>query len=65
MPSRLEGSFACFDHFLNRVTRSGEPLGYQGASLKVRRRSVTVLMAAACLCKLAASSPKPVEHNMQ
>lgn len=65
MPSRLEGSFACFDHFLNRVTRSGEPLGYQGASLKVRSRSVTVLMAAACLCILAASSPKPVEHNMQ
>jgi len=47
MPSRLEGSFACFDHFLNRVTRSGEPLGYQGASLKVRCRSVTVLLAQA------------------
>lgn len=35
MPSRLEGSYACFDHFLEKVTRSGEPLGYQGSQLKV------------------------------
>ncbi len=31
MPSRLEGCFACFDHFLGRTTASGEPLGYGGA----------------------------------
>lgn len=29
MPSRLEAGAACFDHFLNRTTRTGEPLGYQ------------------------------------
>ena len=35
MPSRLEGSYACFDHFLEQVTRSGEPLGYPASQLKV------------------------------
>lgn len=30
MPSRLEASFACFDHFLGRITDSGEPLGHDG-----------------------------------
>lgn len=30
MPSRLEASFACFDHFLGRVTASGEPIGHNG-----------------------------------
>lgn len=45
MPSRLEGSFACFDHFLNRVTRSGEPLGYQGASLKASSQIASLLQA--------------------
>ena len=30
MPSRLEACFACFDHFLGRVTASGEPLGHDG-----------------------------------
>lgn len=28
MPSRVEGCFACFDHFLGRTTASGEPLGF-------------------------------------
>lgn len=45
MPSRLEGSFACFDHFLNKVTRSGEPLGYQGSSLKASSQIVSLLQA--------------------
>ena len=35
MPSRLEGSYACFDHFLEQVTRTGEPLGYPASQLKV------------------------------
>jgi len=30
MPSRLEAGFACFDHFLGRVTASGEPIGHIG-----------------------------------
>ena len=30
MPSRLEASFSCFDHFLGRMTASGEPLGHDG-----------------------------------
>lgn len=30
MPSRLEACFACFDHFLGRVTATGEPLGHAG-----------------------------------
>jgi hypothetical protein len=29
MPNRLEAGAACYDHFLNRTTRTGEPLGYQ------------------------------------
>ncbi len=37
-PSRLEAGFACYDHFLAAATRSGEPLGYRGAALKVRAR---------------------------
>ena len=28
-PNRHEAGFACFDHFLGPVTRSGEPLGYR------------------------------------
>ncbi|KAK9817136.1 hypothetical protein WJX72_010060 [[Myrmecia] bisecta] len=34
MPSRLEAGCACFDHFLNKTTQTGEPLGYQGSSFK-------------------------------
>ncbi|KAA6420228.1 MAG: hypothetical protein FRX49_09891 [Trebouxia sp. A1-2] len=45
MPSRLEGSFACFDHFLNRITRSGEPLGYRGALLKASSQIASLLQA--------------------
>lgn len=30
MPSRLEASFSCFNHFLGRMTASGEPLGHDG-----------------------------------
>lgn len=36
MPSRVEGCFACFDHFLGRTTASGEPLGY-GARVRPTR----------------------------
>ncbi|DBA84983.1 TPA: hypothetical protein ACH3X2_005722 [Trebouxia sp. C0005] len=45
MPSRLEGSFACFDHFLNRITRSGEPLSYRGALLKASSQIASLLQA--------------------
>lgn len=27
-PSRLEAGFACYDHFLKKTTRTGEPLGH-------------------------------------
>ncbi len=50
MPSRVEGCFACFDHFLGRTTASGEPLGYGGrvrpaATLSSRARPI----AAVCI----------------
>ena len=34
-PSRHDAGFSCYDHFLEAYTRSGEPLGYKGAALKV------------------------------
>ncbi len=33
-PSRIEGNYVCYDHFLPRLTRSGEPLGYDGRIYK-------------------------------
>lgn len=50
MPSRLEGSYACFDHFLNVITRSGEPLGYQGTSMKVRMLQPHAVLPVATDC---------------
>lgn len=37
MPSRLEACFACFDHFLGRVTATGEPLGHDGQVLRCQQ----------------------------
>lgn len=47
MPSRLEGSYACFDHFLEGFTRAGEPLGYPASQLKVTLMCIATLCAAA------------------
>lgn len=33
-PSRVEAGFACYDHFLKKTTRTGEPLGYTGPGYK-------------------------------
>lgn len=33
-PSRMDGPYSCFDNFLNKTTRSGEPLGYDGRTFK-------------------------------
>ena len=46
LPSRYEAGFACFDSFLERVTRSGEPLGYRGAGLRALRQLASLLAAA-------------------
>ncbi|KAL3161050.1 hypothetical protein ABBQ38_009433 [Trebouxia sp. C0009 RCD-2024] len=45
MPSRLEGSYACYDHFLEQVTRSGEPLGYPASQLKAISQITSLLKA--------------------
>lgn len=47
MPSRLEGSYACYDHFLEGFTRSGEPLGYPAGQLKVTLKCLANFCAAA------------------
>ncbi|KAK9845935.1 hypothetical protein WJX81_006425 [Elliptochloris bilobata] len=44
-PSRLEANFACYDHFLAACTRSGEPLGYKGRSLKACLQMWSLLRA--------------------
>mmetsp|Transcript_1909 Transcript_1909/g.5574 ORF Transcript_1909/g.5574 Transcript_1909/m.5574 type:complete len:143 (+) Transcript_1909:641-1069(+) len=49
IPSRLEAGASCFDHFLNRTTRTGEPLGYQGHTLKAARQLWSLLGAAGVL----------------
>jgi len=43
MPSRVEGCFACFDHFLGRTTASGEPLGYGARDLKAAPQIASLL----------------------
>ncbi|KAK9826567.1 hypothetical protein WJX74_003334 [Apatococcus lobatus] len=51
LPSRMEAGSACYDHFLHKTTQTGEPLGYQGSSLK----------ACAQLCSLRAAAGLPPE----
>lgn len=46
MPSRYEASFSCYDHFLNKLTLSGEPLGYLGAGLRAARQLASLLRGA-------------------
>ncbi|GMH42426.1 hypothetical protein BSKO_10345 [Bryopsis sp. KO-2023] len=43
VPSRLEAGFACFDHFLDKTTRCGEPLGYVGKTLTASRQMESIL----------------------
>ena len=45
-PSRLEAGCACFDHFLEKLTLTGEPLGYHGAGFKASQQLVSLLRAA-------------------
>eukprot|EP00873_Tetraselmis_striata_P027169 jgi/Tetstr1/447433/TSEL_003693.t2 len=51
MPSRLEAGCGCFDHFLTKTTRTGEPLGYQGHTLKAAGQLWSLLGAAGCLAE--------------
>jgi len=51
MPSRLEAGCSCFDHFLTKTTRTGEPLGYQGHTLKAAGQLWSLLGAAGCLAE--------------
>lgn len=66
-PSRYEACFACFDHFLNRTTRSGEPLGYQGATFRATQQLSSLLEGAgwhaALPCHLVAHSKGGVVLN--
>jgi hypothetical protein len=42
-PSRMEGPFSCYDNFLNKTTRTGEPLGYDGRTFKASSHLQTLL----------------------
>lgn len=46
MPSRYEACFACYDHFLAKVTRSGEPLGYHGGTFRATQQLSSLLCSA-------------------
>lgn len=44
MPSRLEGCYACYDHFLGQTTASGEPLGFSAADLRATTQLASLLL---------------------
>eukprot|EP00899_Mesostigma_viride_P021602 jgi/Mesvir1/29443/Mv23023-RA.1 len=65
LPSRYDGDiWACYEHLLPSLTKSGDPLGYKPASLPAARHLVTILQAAYLhvrppACPLVAESPAP------
>lgn len=49
MPSRVEGCYSCFDHFLGRTTASGEPLGFS-AGVRLAHLHTCTLSISHLLC---------------
>lgn len=56
-PDRMEGPFSCFDTFLVKTTRSGEPLGYDGKTFKASSHLQTILQESSCLPLLEQGKP--------
>lgn len=59
MPSRVEGCFACFDHFLGRTTASGEPLGFAAGDLKAVTQLSSLLIDGNFWNQIAPVAPMP------
>lgn len=64
LPSRMEAGSACYDHFLNKTTQTGEPLGYKGSSLKAGVISFlwTAPVASSSLAQVFGSCLRDADH---
>jgi len=56
-PDRMEGPFSCYDTFLVKTTRSGEPLGYDGKTFKASSQLQLILQESLGLTLLEQGKP--------
>jgi hypothetical protein len=45
-PSRMEAGCSCYDHFFEKLTLTGEPLGYRAGTFKASQQLQSLLVAA-------------------